>query len=88
MSDFANLAKRAFEGYHDAPLEPATWALTDAYGHVVEFLKRHDSIDEMPGLREAFQAMTPAEWESLCTRYPEDVQTIIAPVQRDVNQTG
>jgi hypothetical protein len=87
MSEFASLAKRAFEEYHNAPLEPAEWSLTDAYGHVVVFLKRHDTIDEMPGLRAAFQAMTPSEWESLRERYPEDVRTIIAPIQRDAGQT-
>ncbi len=71
MSDFAQLAKQAFENYHGMPIEPGVWGLTDAFQHIVEFLNRHESVSEMPGLTEALQAMSDNEWDSLRERYPE-----------------
>jgi hypothetical protein len=84
MSEFTKLTKQAFDGYHDAPHEPAEWSLTDALGHIMIFLERHDSVDEMPGLRQAIEAMTSNEWENWRTRYPEHLADIIEPLQREI----
>jgi hypothetical protein len=86
MDKFATLTKKAFEGYHNIPYEPAEWGLTDALGHIMEFMARHDDIDEMPGLREALQAMTPKEWENWRMRYPEHAERLIDPLQREIAQ--
>ncbi len=87
MSTFAELAKKAFEAYHNAPQEPAEWGLTDAFQQVVQFLAHHESVAEMPGLPEALQAMTPSEWETLRQRYPEHRRKIIDPLQRKSQNT-
>lgn len=86
MNEFANLTKRAFENYHDMPLEPAEWGLTDALGHIMEFMAHHHSIDEMSGLRQAMQTMTPKEWENWRMRYPEHLENLIDPLQREIAQ--
>jgi len=86
MSKFTQMTKAAFENYHNTPYESAEWTLTTALGHIMEFLQRHDNIDEMPGLREAMQAMTPTEWESWHERYPEERNALIEPLQRNIGQ--
>jgi hypothetical protein len=86
MSKFTQLAGKAFDDYHNTPHASEKWSLTDAYGHVVEFLCHDHTVEEMPGLKEAFAAMTPGEWDSLRQRYPEHVRTLIDPLQREVGQ--
>lgn len=86
MNKFTQLTKKAFEAYHNAPLEPAQWSLTDALGHVMNFVARHDSIHEMPGLAEAIQAITPRDWENWRTRYPEYQESIIDPIEREITE--
>jgi hypothetical protein len=86
MNEFANLTKKAFEAYHDMPYESAEWGLTDALGHIMEFMAHHDHIDEMPGLREAMQAMSPKDWENWRMRYPEHQESLIDPLQREITQ--
>jgi hypothetical protein len=83
MSNFGQLTKKAFENYHNTPYEGAVWSLTDAIGHIMQFLEHHDSIDEMPGLREALRSLSTNEWEIWRERYPEDVERVIAPLQRE-----
>ena len=84
MNEFCRLAKVAFESYHNAPYPPAEWGLTDALGYVMEFLSHHDSVDEMPGLRQAMQKMSPQDWENWRTRYPEHEATLIAPLHQEI----
>ena len=84
MSEFTTLTKQVFDDYHGAPLEPAEWSLTDALGHIMLFLERHESVDEMPGLRAAIETMTPGEWENWRTRYPEHVADMIEPLEREL----
>jgi hypothetical protein len=76
MGEFAQLTKQAFENYHNAPNEPAVWGLTDAFQHIVEYLAHDHAIEEMPGLPEALQALTPNEWATLRERYPEHGELI------------
>jgi hypothetical protein len=84
MAEFAQLTKKAFESYHNIPYEPAEWGMTDALGHITEFLDHHESIDEMPGLREAMQKMSLKDWEIWNQRYPEHRQSIIEPLHRAI----
>lgn len=84
MSEFTTLTKQVFDDYHGAPLEPAEWSLTDALGHIMLFLERHESVEEMPGLRAAIETMTPDEWENWRTRYPEHVADMIEPLEREL----
>jgi hypothetical protein len=84
MTEFAQLTKETFEAYHNIPYEPAVWGFTDAVGHIMEFLAHHDSIDEMPGLREAMYTMTPGDWENWRKRYPEHRLGIIDPLYREI----
>ncbi len=84
MKDFAQLTKEAFEAYHNMPYEPAQWTLTDALGHIMQFLEHHDSIDEMSGLRNALKAMTPAEWDAWAERYPEAREAVVEPLRREI----
>jgi hypothetical protein len=86
MIEFAQLTKQAFENYHNTPYEPAEWGVTDAFGHIMEFLEHHDSIDEMPGLREALQTMTLKDWETWSERYPDERNNIIEPLHREITQ--
>jgi hypothetical protein len=86
MNEFAQRAKQAFEAYHNTPYEPEEWTLTAALGHVMEFMARHDSIHEMPGLPEAIRAMTPNDWEKWRTRYPEHRESLIEPIGREVTE--
>ena len=88
MENFAQLTKQAFEAYHNMPYPPAKWSFTDAVGFIMEFLEHHDSIDEMPGLREAFQAMSPTEWESWRERYPEERTKLIDPLHAEITATN
>ena len=81
MQDFAQLTKTAFENYHNTPYEPAEWTLTDALGHIMQFLEHHDNIDEMSGLRQAIAAMTPTEWDEWAERYPQARTDLIAPLR-------
>jgi hypothetical protein len=87
MNEFAQLTKKAFEDYHNTPYEPAEWGLTDALGHIMKFLARHNSINEMPGLREAMEAMTPKEWEIWRERYPEHRRSMIEPLERELTKS-
>jgi hypothetical protein len=84
MNEFAQLTKKAFEAYHNIPYESAEWGLTEALGHIMEFLAHHDSIDEMPGLRAAMATMTASDWENWRTRYPEHLRSLIEPLQREI----
>jgi hypothetical protein len=84
MSKFTQLTKKAFEDYHNTPYEPAEWGETDALGHIMEFMAHHDSINEMQGLREALQAMTPKEWETWRLRYPEHQKSLIEPIAQEI----
>jgi hypothetical protein len=84
MQDFPQLTKTAFENYHNMPYEPAKWTLTDALGHIMQFLEHHDSIDEMSGLRQAIAAMTPTEWEEWARRYPHARANLIEPLRQAI----
>jgi hypothetical protein len=84
VENFVQLTKAAFEAYHNMPYEPAVWTLPDALGHIMQFLEHHDSIDEMPGLREAFHAMTPTEWEAWAEHYPEARTRMIEPLRQEI----
>jgi hypothetical protein len=86
MSEFNRLAKEAFESYQSVPYETQEWLLEDTFGHLMEFLARHDSIHEMPGLRQALQAMSPEEWDLWRMHYPEYVKSIIEPIHKEVTQ--
>jgi hypothetical protein len=86
MVEFAQLTKKAFENYHNMPNEPAEWGATDAFGHIIEFLQHHESIDEMPGLREALQKMSAKDWETWSERFPELAKSVIEPLRRDITQ--
>ncbi len=84
MQDFAQLTKQAFEEYHNMPYEPANWTLTDALGHIMQFLEHHDNIDEMSGLRAALHTMTPTEWEAWRERYPAASDSIVEPLHQEI----
>ena len=86
MIEFAVQTKKAFENYHNTPYESTEWGPTEAWGHVVEFLQHHDSIDEMPGLREALQKMSPKEWETWRTTYPDLREGVIDPLYQAITQ--
>lgn len=83
MNEFGQLTKKAFENYHNTPYE-SEWGFTEAIGHIMEFLDHHDSINEMPGLREALQSLSLKDWENWYTRYPEHRDTIIEPLHREI----
>jgi hypothetical protein len=84
MNTFAERTRQVFENYHNTPYEGMEWGLTDALGHIMEFLAHHDSIDDMPGLREVLSTMTAKEWESWQQRYPEHSDSIIYPLYREI----
>jgi hypothetical protein len=52
----------------------------------MEFMAHHDDIDDMPGLREAMQTMSPRDWENWHMRYPEHWESLIEPLQREIAQ--
>jgi hypothetical protein len=86
MVKFADLTKKAFENYHNTPYEASKWGPTEAWGHIVEFLEHHDSIDDMSGLREALQNMSPKDWETWRTKYPDLRERIIDPLYQEITQ--
>jgi hypothetical protein len=86
MNEFAQVSKKVFEGHYNTPYEPAEWSVTDALGHIMEFMAHHESIDEMPGLHEALQKMSAKDWEIWRTRYPEHVRDLIDPLQKKITQ--
>jgi hypothetical protein len=81
---FGERTKKVFEAYHNTPYEGTNWGLTDALGHIMQFLAHHDSIDDMPGLREVLATMSAKEWETWYERYPEHRDTIIEPLYRGI----
>lgn len=84
MLNFPRLTKKAFENYHNAPVAPKEWGFTDAIGHIMEFMERHESIDEMQGLRKAVESMKESDWKNWRERYPEHQATLIDPLYEDV----
>lgn len=85
MGKFEHLTKQAFEAYHNMPYPPAQWSFTDAVGFIMQFLEHHDSVDEMPGLRAALQAMTPTDWATWRDRYPEARAELIDPLHAEIS---
>jgi hypothetical protein len=68
MSAFTQLAQQAYAIYHRRGPSADEWTLKDVSDAILPFLQEHaGDLDAMPGLRAAFHAATPAEWQALWT---------------------
>lgn len=70
MSQYVTLAEQAFDNWNGVPHRVVRWTLADAFEATVSFLiSRNGQVDLMPGLRQAFRAMTEQEWQALYRDY-------------------
>jgi hypothetical protein len=70
MSNFTELAQRAYDSYFSRPSAPGQWTLKEAMSAALPFLQENaGNLDAMPGLRDAFRQAEPYEWQAMWTEY-------------------
>ena len=77
MSAFVAAVEQVFDRWHGVPHRSGRWDLKDAFAVLVPHLAHQKGhVDAMPGLREAMQVMTDAEWQILYEGYGHQASTL------------